>query len=276
MTIKEQRPVFDGYPLSRLILQPDHASIGGLIFFHGQGDFIDRYPSILEGFVKAGYQCLLTDLPGHGRSPGRRGAVPGLDFVDRVFHDSVTQLKGPLIIAGHSMGGLMALRYLLRYPEKFHAAWVSSPLLDPMRQAAPWMRFALPVISEFLPWITVGTGVSSEDCGDDQSGRKPPPEGALYHSRISIGWGRDLRDAAREVAEQFPALPVDRSILFTQGEVDSICPPDILADRLDKLPANQVSFEKIPKARHEPFSGSTNGQFLDCLSNWITRELVQG
>lgn len=274
MTIKEQRPVFDGYPLYRLILKPEGDPVGGLIFFHGQGDFIDRYPPILEGFVKAGYQCVLTDLPGHGRSPGRRGAVPGLGFVDRVFEDSLGHLEGPLIVAGHSMGGLMALRYLLRFPEKFHAAWVSSPLLAPMRQAAPWMRIALPIISEILPWITVGTGVRSEDCGDNQSGRNETPEGALYHSRISIGWGRDLRDAAREVEEQFPALPVDYPVLFTQGEVDSICPPDILTDRLDKLPANRVSFEQIPKARHEPFSGSTNEEFLKRLNDWITRQLV--
>ena len=275
MTTKEQRPVFDGYALNRLILNPERDPVGGVIFFHGQGDFIDRYPPILEGFVKAGYRCLLTDLPGHGRSPGRRGAVPGLDFVDRVFHDSVAQLEGPLIIAGHSMGGLMALRFLLRYPEKFQAAWLSSPLLDPMRQAAPWMRFSLPLISEILPWITVGTGVSSEDCGDDQSGRKETPEGALYHSRISIGWGRDLRDAAREVADQFPALPSNYPILFTQGEIDSICPPKILEDQLAKLPANQVRFEKIPMARHEPFSGSTNGEFLQRLNDWIARELVR-
>ena len=272
MTIKEHRPVINGYSLHRLILTPDHAPRESLLFFHGQGDFIDRYPPILEGFVKAGYQCLLTDFPGHGRSPGTRGEVPGLKFVDDLFHESLSQLEGPVTIGGHSMGGLMALRYLLRHPEKFQSAWLSSPLLDPMRQASPWMRTLLPVVSKFLPWITIGTGVNSEDCGDHQSDRKESDEEALYHSRVSVGWGRDLRDAAEEVREQFPVISHDRPILFTQGEIDPICPPEILEDRFKKLPGNQIRYEKIPNARHEPFTGSTTGDFLNRLNRWIQDE----
>jgi alpha-beta hydrolase superfamily lysophospholipase len=273
VTIKEHRPIIDGYPLFRLVLTPDQTPRGSLLFFHGQGDFVARYPPILDGFVKAGYQCLLTDLPGHGRSPGTRGEVPGLEFIDKLFYDSLSQLEGPFVIAGHSMGGLMALRFLLRYPKNFQSAWISSPLLDPMRQAAPWMKVLLPMISEALPWLTVSTGVRSEDCGDNQSGRKNAEEGALYHSRVSLSWGRNLRDAAQEVGEQFPTLPSNLPILFTQGEIDPICPSNILEGHLKKLPDNQVRFEMIPNALHEPFTGSTTVDFLSRLNRWIKDEL---
>ncbi|MDC0302638.1 lysophospholipase [bacterium] len=273
MKVVESQVRIQGQPLHRLTLEPEVQARGGLVFFHGQGDFIDRYPPILEGFVKAGYRCILTDMPGHGRSPGRLGVVPGLSFTDDLLEESVSSLNGKLIITGHSVGGLMALRSFFKNPDIFDAAWISSPLLDPMRQARPWMKIALPLAAYILPWATVSTGVSSSDCGDNANGRGAEEEEILYHSRISIGWGRDLRDAADEVREQFPAIPTDKPALFTQGDSDPICPPEILEKRLKKLSANQITFEKINKALHEPFSGSTREEFLTRLNAWIDREL---
>ncbi len=270
MTITEERPIIAGRDLHRLILSPDGEPTGGLIFFHGQGDFIDRYPPILELFVKAGYQCILTDLPGHGRSSGKRGEVPSMELVEEVFQSALAKLSGPLVIAGHSMGGLLALRFLLRHPEKFSAAWFSSPLLDPMRQAKPWMRRLLPFVSKTFPWITVSTGVRSEDCGDDPK-RGSEDRNPLYHSRISLGWGRTLRDTADQVRAQFPKLPSNLPILFTQGSIDPVCPAEILSERLQKLPENQISYQEIPEARHEPFSGSTEEEFLSRLDDWVAK-----
>jgi alpha-beta hydrolase superfamily lysophospholipase len=275
VTITEHHPLIAGHDLHRLILSPAGEPRGSLLFFHGQGDYIDRYPPILESFVKAGFRCLLSDLPGHGRSPGKRGSVPGLVFLEALFKNSLDQLSGPLIIAGHSVGGLVALRFLLRYPQKFAAAWISSPLLDPMGQAKPWMRSSLPVLASLFPWITVSTGVRAEDCGDS-TGRGTEDSDALYHSRISLGWGRDLRDAAAEVHHQFPTLPTNLPILFTQGALDPVCPPDILRKRLAKLPANQISCQEIPAARHEPFTGSTEQEFLTHLNLWISSEIDEG
>ncbi len=273
MTIAEQQPIIAGRALHRLILSPDDQTTiqGGLIFFHGQGDFIDRYPPLLKPFVRAGYQCILTDLPGHGRSPGTRGDVPSITLVNELLQSSLAQLTGPIILTGHSMGGLLALHYLLKFPERFSAAWVSSPLLDPMRQAQPWMRRVLPFVSKIFPWLTLSTGVRSEDCGDfaEDSARHAQEIKPLYHSRISLGWGRTLRDTADQVRAQFQNLHPDIPILFTQGSSDPICPAEILSERLQKLPENQITYQEIPDALHEPFSGSRQEEFLNLLDHWI-------
>ena len=269
MKIEEKTPEVLGLHLHRLILHPDGECKGTLVFFHGQGDFIDRYPPILEGFTEAGFRCLLTDLPGHGRSPGIRGRVPGFELVDAVLEDSLQGQVEPYLIAGHSMGGLLALRFLMNHPHRFAAAWVSSPLLDPMRQAKPWMRASLPFVAGICPWITVGTGVRPEGCTESRPDENSDGSKVLYHSRISLGWGIKLRDAAETLAQQFPTLPADRPILFTQGELDNICPASLLKMRLEKLPPNQVTFKEIKEARHEPFHGSTGQEVLETLKNWI-------
>jgi alpha-beta hydrolase superfamily lysophospholipase len=273
MRIETSKVHIQNQNLHRLTLNPERTIRGGVIFFHGQGDYIDRYPPILEGFVDAGYRCILTDMPGHGRSPGRRGVVPGLSFADELLHDSLSSLEGDIIIGGHSMGGLMALRFLLHNPKLFEAAWISSPLLNPMLQAKPWMKIALPFVAPLFPSATVSTGVSSSDCSHMLDRGETEKDQALFHSRISIGWGRDLLHAAEEVRENLTNMALEKPILFTQGDSDSICPIQILEDQLKILSSNQISFKKIKEARHEPFCGSTREDFLRYLNHWINQKL---
>ncbi|MDB4784748.1 lysophospholipase [Akkermansiaceae bacterium] len=273
MRIEVSQVHIQNQTLHRLTLNPEITVRGGLIFFHGQGDFIDRYPSILKGFVDAGYRCILTDMPGHGRSKGKRGVIPSLGFADELLQDSLSLLEDEIVIAGHSMGGLMAMRFLFQNVNLFEAAWISSPLLDPMLQANRWMKIALPLAAQISPSTTVSTGVSNSDCGDKIDRAETDEDQALFHDRISIGWARELRDAAQEVREELAKMAFKKPILFTQGDSDSVCPIQILEDRLKKLPSNQISFKKIKEALHEPFCGSTRGQFLTHLNHWIAHEL---
>ncbi len=71
------------------------------IFTHGQGDYAERYVEVLHPFTERGIRCILTDLPGHGRSPGKRGHIR-LDQIDDVIHYNL-KLAGklPVGIAGH-------------------------------------------------------------------------------------------------------------------------------------------------------------------------------
>ncbi|MDA7506172.1 lysophospholipase [bacterium] len=267
MIVESQKITLAGHQLHRLILKPEGLSQGSLVFFHGQGDFIDRYPSILEIFVENGITCILTDLPGHGQSSAKRGHVPGFDFVDLLLEDSLENLTGPFGIAGHSMGGMLAIRALLKNPDRFDYAWISSPLLAPARQGSPLMRILLPQIARYLPWLTWSTGVTTEQC---RSGPSTEPErDALYHSKISLGWVHELLIAAQELEATFPSLPTDLPILFTQGSADPVCPAEILRDRLAKLPKNEVTYLEIPEALHEPFIGENGETIRRTLSEWI-------
>lgn len=266
MRIEEQELKFRGHQLHRLILHPEGTSKGTLIFFHGQGDFIDRYPPIMEAFTSHGLTCVLTDLPGNGRSSGMRGHVPSFEFVDALFEKTLTQTVGPHSIAGHSMGGMLALRAFLKSPQSFEFAWLSSPLLEPARQGHPLMKIALPVIATLFPWITWSTGVKADDCrteGSEESVEESSPQ--LYHSKISLGWAKELIAAGIELKSSMLSLPCQPPILFTQGSADSICPAEILKQRLEKLPTDQVRYQEIKGALHEPFAGESAEEFVKTL-----------
>ncbi len=278
MTIEEHAVTIRDRTLHRLVLLPRQPARAGLIFFHGQGDYIDRYPEILTPFTNFGIKVILTDLPGHGRSPGPRGSVPSMAFVDELLADSDAQLASslpagtPIGIAGHSMGGMLALRALLIQPERFQFSWISSPLLEPAAQIPAFTRIALMALARLAPWITRSTGVSAAHCRPD-----PPAEEShqseqaqLYHASISLGWARELLEAARLIEDSFPTLPREKPILFTQGKEDSVCPAFILKERLAKLSqSSRINLHEIPHALHEPFTGNTQAQFQHIIIDWL-------
>lgn len=96
MKIDEETLHVFGQRLHHLNLHPETRTRGGLLFFHRQGDFIDRYPDILKPFVDADLKCLLTVLPGDRSSLGKRGYIPQLGFVDQILDASLKKKsRGP-------------------------------------------------------------------------------------------------------------------------------------------------------------------------------------
>ena len=85
------------------------------LMVHGAGGTHLDWPAELRRLPEA--NAIIPDLPGHGRSPG-----PGRNSIGAYAADMVAlldALKIPrAIIAGHSMGGAIALTMALAYPDR--------------------------------------------------------------------------------------------------------------------------------------------------------------
>lgn len=86
-----------------------------LLLIHGAGSNRLQWPGELRRFP--GVELVAVDLPGHDRSPG-----PPRTTIDD-YADDIAALLDALgveraLLAGHSMGGAIALTVALRYPER--------------------------------------------------------------------------------------------------------------------------------------------------------------
>jgi pimeloyl-ACP methyl ester carboxylesterase len=87
-----------------------------ILFIHGLGSYSPAWMHNLETLSKE-YRCIAIDLPGYGHSEKRKHSGQ-MTYYAEVIHQFLSQLKISTVhIAGHSMGGQIALTFALMYPD---------------------------------------------------------------------------------------------------------------------------------------------------------------
>jgi pimeloyl-ACP methyl ester carboxylesterase len=113
-----------------------------VLMVHGLAASLHDWDDLLPPLAQAGYAGYALDLLGHGDSI-KPDSLHDYSF-DSVFNhmlgwiDSLS-LIGPAILIGHSLGGGLALRYAVRYPERVRALVLINPFYD-IKQLPPVMR----------------------------------------------------------------------------------------------------------------------------------------
>lgn len=105
-----------------------------LIFQHGYGEHSGRYEHVARKLNDSGIAMVGYDMEGHGRSPGLLGDIKDIDATAEDLRMVVGELKRqyqnvPVIIGGHSIGGLIAGITASRYPDEVDGLILTSPLL---------------------------------------------------------------------------------------------------------------------------------------------------
>jgi len=160
--------------LHRYVVEPESSACGaklklGLVFNHGQGDFGERYLDIAKKFAENGIRVVMHDLPGHGKSSGKRGFIPSLYIAEEIFRTSVTRLNTEKYgYAGHSMGAMLTTYYIIEASKgKFplpEFCWLSSPLIRPANGRSWWFIKAMTILSRLSPGHIINTSITTDMC----------------------------------------------------------------------------------------------------------------
>jgi alpha-beta hydrolase superfamily lysophospholipase len=105
-----------------------------VILAHGYGEHLGRYEYVAQFLVQRGAVVAGPDHVGHGRSGGERVEVTDYDLVVDDLHAVVERLKErhpdlPVVLVGHSMGGMIAARYAQLRPDELVGLVLSGPVL---------------------------------------------------------------------------------------------------------------------------------------------------
>mgnify|MGYP000701734948 CR=1 FL=1 len=283
MRLESQQVEVHGHRLHRLIMHPesDVSVRANALFYHGQGDYAERYPCVLDIFTRHGIRCMVTDLPGHGHSPGRRGHCGDEKMLDAVIRSSLEAMGDlPYGVMGHSMGGLLAARHLVLAGKGLLPSpdfcWLSSPLVSPGNGRSPMFRKLAGWIAPWLPWLTINTGVTTAMCRvvDDAGGQKTvtvKPKHELWHRRVSLAWGIFLLNTADFLDVTAGYAAEDTSLLITQGGADTVCPPENARALFDRLGCKKKDYVEIEDMLHEPFAGVGRARLFEALEKWLSQ-----
>jgi alpha-beta hydrolase superfamily lysophospholipase len=190
---------------------------------HGGAEHSGRYAWTAEQLTARGYAVYAIDHRGHGRSTGPRAYVDRIDNAVADLHTLCDLARDrhpglPLILLGHSMGGLIALSYTLRYQSELSGLVLSAPLA--VLEANPVARVAVRGLSAVAPRLPIykieGTTVSRDP--EVVSAYDSDP---LNHRGMLPA--RTVGEIAATVAINAPRLPELRlPILIVYGSGDRL------------------------------------------------------
>jgi lysophospholipase len=119
---------------------PAGKKTGVVVHFNGRTEFIEKNIYTYKDLIDRGFAVWALDWRGQGFSKRQieekqKHSIDSFDTYVKdaaYFIDNVTDTRnsnGKKVLLAHSMGGQIALRYLLEHPDTFDCAVLSSPLL---------------------------------------------------------------------------------------------------------------------------------------------------
>jgi alpha-beta hydrolase superfamily lysophospholipase len=196
-----------------------------ILIVHGFGEHSDRYRDWAGKFNEKGVSVRAFDLPGHGRSAGRRGVMPPFevlfDTIDIILKDIASGIPGiPQFIYGHSLGGGIVLDYLIRRKPSLTGAIATSPWINLAFEPPAAKKLLASVASRIMPGMTQSSGLKTEYLSRDPAVVEAYRTDPLVHGIISAGTFGSITSAGKEILARASELTLP--LLLAHGRSDLI------------------------------------------------------
>jgi Lysophospholipase len=255
---------------------PDEAAAGGawagppwasVLLVHGLGEHSGRYEHVGEQFATAGLDAYAYDHRGNGGSGGRRGHVERWsqlhdDLEERLRAVRLAAGGRPVVLYGHSMGGLIVLGYLLSARLKPDLVVVTAPALD--STLAGWKKAVAPVLGRIAPTLALPNGIDGRTLSRDPAvAEKVAKDPACARATTARFGAEGLAEQAR-VRRELRGLTLPTLVLH--GLDDGLVPP-VASEILAALP--NVERRTYPGLRHELHNEPEGPAILDEVIAWL-------
>ena len=275
--VKQVRGVLEPAPKVKLATAawiPEHpAAI--FILCHGHAEHSGRYTYLINTIVGHGLAFYTLDHRGHGRSSGTRAlSVRFDDFVDDldlVVDRARADFPGlPVVLFGHSMGGLIAVRYALAHPRKISLLVTSGPALI-IEESTPLVVAGLGKLARIAPTAPVPRDDEDRLNTDPQIKREFARDHRTYHGSTRIRTAWEMLVAGEDARARLSHLTMP--LLAMHGENDTLTKPR----GTELLHANASSADKTirlwPGMKHEIFNEPDHAEVMQVLLDWLDARL---
>jgi alpha-beta hydrolase superfamily lysophospholipase len=219
-----------------------------VVIAHGYGEHIGRYERLADRLLADGAVVYAVDHVGHGRSEGERVHITDFEDVVTDLHalDETARREHPglpVVLLGHSMGGLIAARYAQRYGDTLAALVLSSPLIGRWEGAAQLLAL------DEIPDVPLDITTLSRD----------PSVGERYAADPLVWHGPFKRPTLQAIERGLAAVDEGPSLgglplMWIHGEADPLVPIDGSRAGVEHLRGPDYVEQTYPEARHELFN----------------------
>ena len=239
---------------------------------HGYGEHMGRYAELAAVLLTNGAAVFGPDHQGHGTSAGERVLIEDFEDVVTDLHAVADLARAthpgvPLVLIGHSMGGLIASRFAQRHGDELAALVLSGPVIGTWE--LPDRLLAL----DEIPGIPISPAALSRD----------PGVGTAYAADPLVWHGPMKRPTLEAFAQTLGTVAESGDVgelplLWLHGGDDRLVPLTGSRVGVERLSGGELTERVYPGARHEVFNETNRAEvfadlirFLDGVLNGATR-----
>lgn len=255
---------------------PDGDTKAAVLLVHGYAEHCGRYQHVAQHLTDRGYAVYALDHWGHGQSDGDGGYIPAfsvlLDGVDAFYKIvKAEQDDLPLVLLGHSMGGLISVHELIAHQHRYAAAAISGPAIVPTDDPSPVMLMLSGLLSKFTPRIGVIPPLADAISRDPAVVAAYKADPLVYQGKMGARLAHEMFDAMGVASENAPAISIP--ILLMHGDQDALAAPrgsQLLYDNVTSVDKKLVIHEGL---HHEIFNEPEGDDVLTQMTDWLEERL---
>ena len=237
-----------------------------VLIVHGLGEHAWRYDPLARRLNRWGFAVRAYDQRGHGDSAGERGVLPDEDalledlaeVVDDTRRHIAQPWACPLIVFGHSLGGLVASTFVQRGMAPLDGLVLSSPALDAGIGAV--QRRLIALLLRWAPNLTLSNGLDPRQISHDPAVVDAYKKDKRVHNRISARLARFIDANGPKVVAAAPEWRVPTLLLYAGADrlvrpegsraFAAVAPPQVLASQCLEGQFHEIFNEADPSAAY--------------------------
>lgn len=243
-----------------------------VVILHGACEHSGRYLDLIKFLWKKGYSVFAPDLRGHGRSEGKRVHIGNFFtyFIDLAQLLILVQGENyhRIHFLGHSMGGLIAARYIQDFGPNITSLILSSPLFG-WKDMPRIKIFATKVISKVWPTFCFRNTVDETSLSHD-------PEVAQKYRKDPLVYNGGTARLGAELMENFILLfknveEIKLPLLLLAGGTDRITDPEASKQFFEEVCSENKKCYIFKDVFHEIFNEVEKEKPLKQLADWLKK-----
>lgn len=248
-----------------------------LLVVHGLAEHGGRYEDFGRRMAGFGVSTYALDLRGHGQSDGRRGHADRFELLLQDVERFRRQVQGclpnqmPSFILGHSMGGLIASRYIEEYETSFRGAIITSPWLATAMAVPRWKTMAASMLNKILPALPIDAAVDEQYLSHDPIVVTRYKDDPLVHGKITPRLYAEASMAMGLVMSRSERIRIP--VLMLLAGDDRIVDTKRSEMFAKSLKSPDVTVQVLPGYYHEVLNDHDRAVTVNMIRDWISKHI---
>lgn len=245
---------------------------GEILIAHGFGEHSGRYGALTDHLTSYDYSVTAYDQRGHGLSDGLPGHVESFDEYEQDLVTMIASVRernqsAPLFLIGHSMGGLIVLRYLARRGGELSASVISAPLIEVAVPVPAHKLMIARVGARMAPRLRLDNEINPANLSRDPEVGRAYAADPLVNRKVSTTWFSEATRAMREVAQS--ASQIKTPVLVMHGTEDRLASVEATRRVFAKIGSSDKELVIYPGFYHELFNEPEKQEVFERVTDWL-------